>query len=380
MDRESAPVGECHYWLALAHINGVGARTAEQLIHLAGSLPALFHSRETELLAMGVSRSLAGALCRPDWRSVEKALAWQDSADDRVILSLTDERYPYFLAQIPDPPLVLFVQGRPETLAQTQLGIVGSRNPTPDGADIAAGFAGRLARAGMTITSGMALGIDAAAHTGAVHAGGSTVAVAGCGPDRIYPKSHHRLAGDIRAHGALVTEFFPGTPPLAEHFPRRNRIISGLCTGVMVVEAALRSGSLITARYAAEQGREVFAIPGSIHSPQSRGCHRLIKQGAKLVESEQDILEELQSVTMINGPAGAAEESAGVKLEVEDLSADSVQVLDLMGTAPVSIDRLVERSGLTADAVSSILLLLELRGLVASQPGGTYSRLRRDNT
>ena len=379
MERE--PGGDTsRFWLALARISGIGARTAEHLIRLAGSLPTLFQSTTTDLTALGIAPPLIQALQQPDWQAVDKACEWLEAAADRTIVHLTDGHYPHYLRQIPDPPLVLFVQGQLQALARPQLGIVGSRNPTADGAGIAADFAARLVGAGMTITSGMALGIDAAAHTGAMRAGGSTVAVAGCGPDRVYPKSHRRLAAEIREHGALVTEFFPGTPPLAGHFPRRNRIISGLSTGIMVVEAALRSGSLITARYAAEQGREVFAVPGSIHSPQARGCHRLLKQGAKLVETEQDILEELHSITTINGMVEGAEQPGDVELQVDDLSTESVQILELMGSAPVSVDRLVERSGLTADAVSSILLLLELRGLVASQPGGTYSRLRRDNT
>lgn len=377
----NTPAGdEYRYWLALARINGVGARTAERLMQLAGSAAALFSHSAADLVNSGIKPALAQTLQQPDWHAVDSACQWLESAADRAILPLSDSRYPFYLRQIPDPPLVLFVEGQAGTLERCQLGMVGSRNPSPDGAGLAADFAAHLSRAGITITSGMAHGIDAAAHQGALKAGGSTVAVAGCGPDRIYPKSHARLAGQIRDNGALVSEFFPGTPPLADNFPRRNRIISGLSTGVMVVEAALRSGSLITARYAAEQGREVFAIPGSIHTPQARGCHRLIRQGAKLVESVQDVLEELQPVASDRHSMVPADTAAESSLQVDDLSADSVKVLELMGVAPVSVDRLVERSGLTADVVSSILLLLELRGLVVSRPGGTYSRLRRDNT
>lgn len=380
MEGDASDAEDRRFWLALSRIQGIGVRTAEYLIRITGSLAALFHSTESELVASGVKPALARALQQPDWRAVDHACDWLEAAPDRTTLQVTASHYPDYLRQIPDPPLVLFVQGQPGALTRPQIGIVGSRNPTPDGIGIAADFAARLSRAGLTITSGMALGIDAAAHQGAMQAGGSTVAVAGCGPDRVYPKAHARLAEGIRENGALVSEFFPGTPPLAGNFPRRNRIISGLCTGVMVVEAALRSGSLITARYAAEQGREVFAIPGSIHSPQARGCHRLIKQGAKLVETEQDVLEELRFMTTLDCMTGQPEVAAEQTLQVDDLSTDSTQILKLMGSAAVSVDRLVERSGLTADAVSSILLLLELRGLVASQPGGTYSRLRRDNT
>jgi len=380
MDGNRINTDAVRHWLALACTSGVGANTAEYLLDVAGSPAALFEHSESDRIAAGIKPALARCLQHPDWHAVDRACGWLEAAADRAILPLIDRRYPFYLQQIADPPLVLFVEGRIETLKQPQLGMVGSRNPSPDGAGLAADFAAGLSRAGVTITSGMALGIDAAAHQGALNADGHTIAVAGCGPDRIYPKSHSRLAERIRANGALVSEFFPGTPPRADNFPRRNRIISGLSTGVMVVEAALRSGSLITARYAAEQGREVFAIPGSIHSPQARGCHRLIRQGAKLVESIADILEEMPPlVTACPSPVSNEADDKPLP-EVDDLSSDSVQVLEHMGDAPLSVDQLVARSGLTADTVSSILLLLELRGLVASRPGGTYSRLRRDNT
>jgi len=380
MDREATPVEDRRYWLALAGINGIGAVTAEHLIRLAGSPATLFHSTVADLMSAGVRPPLAEALARPDWSAVDRACDWLEAGSDHDLLCLGDSDYPECLRQIPDPPLVLFLRGPRQILGQALFGIVGSRNPTPDGMEIAGAFAARLSDAGLVVTSGMALGIDAAAHEGAMRAGGKTIAIAGCGPDRVYPKSHAHLAERIRGSGALVSEFFPGTPPLADHFPRRNRLISGMSLGVMVVEAAKRSGSLITARYAAEQGREVFAIPGSIHNPQARGCHHLIKQGAKLVETVQDILEELPAVPHREQSATPSAGDAQGALQVDDLSNDSMQLLEMMGTAPVSVDRLVERSGLTADSVSSILLLLELRGLVASQPGGTYSRLQRDNT
>lgn len=380
MDGKNPNADAARYWLALACTNGVGASTAEQLFDVAGSPTALFEQSESDLVAAGIRPVLAKSLQNPDWHAVDCACGWLEAAPDRALLLLNERGYPFYLQQIPDPPLVLFVEGRVDSLNQPQLGMVGSRNPSPDGAGLAADFARGFSRAGVTITSGMALGIDASAHQGALNADGQTIAVAGCGPDRIYPKAHIRLAERIRANGALVSEFFPGTPPRADNFPRRNRIISGLSLGVIVVEAALRSGSLITARYAAEQGREVFAIPGSIHSPLARGCHRLIRQGAKLVESITDVLEELPPLATAPLATASSEADHNPLPEVNALSADSVQVLEQMGDAPLSVDQLVVRSGLTADTVSSILLLLELRGLVTSQPGGVYSRLRRDNT
>ncbi len=379
MDGTTA-AGDRRDWLALASVKGVGPGTAQHLLALYGSPAALLASRREELIAAGVSADLARALSQPDWRAVDRACAWlEETGDERNLLTLQDATYPELLRQIADPPLLLFIRGRRECLVAPQLAVVGSRNPSADGRGVARDFARQLGRAGLTISSGLAVGIDAAAHEGALDAGGATIAVSGCGPDRIYPQRHAELAERILAGaGALVSEFFPGTPPRAAHFPRRNRIISGLSAGVLVVEAALRSGSLITARYASEQGREVFAIPGSIHTPQARGCHHLIRQGAKLVESEQDILEELGP--LLHVARVAATPDAGAAEILSDLSAEALQLLRHIGAAPASVDSLVARSGLTADAVSSILLLLELRGLVASQPGGTYSRLRRDNT
>lgn len=380
MDGNISMAAERRYWLALSCIQGIGTHTAGHLVRLFGSPSALFAQSTSQLREAGISPPLIKSLQQPDWRAVDAACDWLEAAPDRQALCLTDAGYPHYLRQIPDPPPVLFAEGRVEILGRPQIGLVGSRNPTSPGLEMAADFAAQLTRSGMVVTSGLALGIDAAAHQGALGAGGCTVAVSGCGPDRVYPKSHVRLAENIRTNGVLVSEFFPGTPPLAANFPRRNRLISGLSIGVMVVEAALRSGSLITARCAAEQGREVFAVPGSIHNPLSRGCHKLIREGAKLVESHEDILEELclqlDTQSADDSPAAVSNES----ITVADMSAETLELLDVMGDAPVSIDQLVERCGLTADAVSSILLLLELRGLVASQPGGTYSRLQRDNT
>ncbi len=293
----------------------------------------------------------------------ESELAWLAQTGNHLVTWL-DADYPPLLREISDPPAVLFVSGDRRCLARPQLAVVGSRNPTAGGTENAAAFAGHLARAGYAITSGLALGIDGAAHRGALEAGGTTIAVTGNGLDRVYPRQHHALAHDIANSGALVSEFAPGTPPRREHFPQRNRLISGMSQGVLVVEAAVKSGSLITARLAGEQGREVFAIPGSIHSPLARGCHALIRQGAKLVETAQDVLEEL-------GPLEAAMHNAGTASRNDGLMNP---LLPYLGYDPVDVDTLVDRSGLTPDAVSSMLLNMELRGLIEAQPGGRYLR------
>ncbi|MEE8512218.1 MAG: DNA-processing protein DprA, partial [Acidiferrobacterales bacterium] len=287
------------------------------------------------------------------------------------ILTFADADYPRLLREIAQPPILLFIAGDKNILARAQLAVVGSRNPTPGGVANAKALAGTLARAGLAITSGLALGIDGAAHRGALDAGGRSIAVLGTGIDQIYPARHRDLASQIAANGAMISEFPLGTPPKAENFPRRNRIISGLSLGTLVVEAAVQSGSLITARFALEQGREVFAVPGSIHSPQARGCHALIRQGAKLVETAQDIIEELGSL---------AQWVKQTREENRDITAtpENPRIAELLrhiGYDPVSIDMLVERSGLTAEYISSMLLEMELKGIVEPCPGGTYMRV-----
>ena len=267
---------------------------------------------------------------------------------------------------------MLFVRGDPAWLARPQLAMVGSRNPSAGGRRLAEDFAVSLSRAGLIVTSGLALGIDAASHLGALRGGGGTLAVAGTGPDRIYPARHRDLAQAIVERGAMVSEFAPGTPALPGNFPRRNRIISGLSLGVLVVEAACQSGSLITARLAAEQGREVFALPGSVHNPLARGCHHLIRQGAKLVEDIPDILEELGPLAAVSPCRSASGDTEGKPDGT--LPADQQQLLTTLGFEPVSIDELVTRSGLTADRVSSMLMSMELQGCVTSS-GGRYCRV-----
>lgn len=301
---------------------------------------------------------------------------WLQQADHHLV-SLGDAAYPELLAGIPGPPERLYVIGDPEYLHLPALAIVGSRNPTAGGKQNAFEFARHLGATGFCIVSGLAQGIDAAAHLGALAAGAPTVAFLGHGIDRVYPASNHELAREIARHGALVSEFPLGTPPQRALFPQRNRLISGISLGTLVVEAARRSGSLITARLAAEQGREVFAIPGSIHNPLSRGCHQLIRQGAKLVEAADDIVAELAPL------AGALLQTAdepettdaptGERTGSED--GDYVRLLDVLGHDPVGTDEIVRRSGLTIDQVSSMLLILELEGKIEKLSGGRYSVL-----
>ncbi len=353
--------------LALLRAPGVGPRRRVELLRRYGDSDTLFRRAPSD---NELKPALRDYFAAPDWAAVEGDLAWLE-APGRHLLQPGGDDYPPLLAELPDAPL-LFVHGAPALLAEPQLAMVGSRNPSRPGEETARDFARHLSRSGLVITSGLALGVDAAAHRGALDAGGQTIAVMGTGPDRIYPAANRELAHAIvDGAGALVSEFPPGTAPKAGHFPRRNRIISGLSLGVLVVEAALKSGSLITARLAMEQGREVFAIPGSIHNPLARGCHRLLRDGAKLVESGADVIEELAPQLR----ALLAYETAEDPPEGPPPALDSeyLQLLEAMGYESASIDTLVERSGLTAEAVSSMLLLLELQGLVASVPGG-YQR------
>lgn len=345
---------------------------------------------------------MVSALQRPDPDRLERDLEWL-SQDGHHLIPFDDERYPALLSQIPVAPAALFAAGNIDALWQPQLAIVGSRNPTAGGIANARDFAGTIARQGFTITSGLAAGIDAAAHQAALDAGAQTVAVLGSGVDTIYPARNRSLAAQVRNNGVLVSEFPPGTEARKEHFPSRNRIISGLSLGVLVVEAALNSGSLITARLAAEQGREVFALPGSIHNPLSKGCHRLIREGARLVETDGEILQELaplagrlaalleqevavpgaagdlhaapaRTESRLKSPAKLVNPAAEPNLEDDP---EYARLWSCLGYDPVPVDTLISRSGLTAKAVSAMLLMLELRGRVESHPGGAFSRKTR---
>lgn len=351
-------------WLRLTLIPGIGGETQRKLFAAFGLPEGIFAARRSTLRSVIGDRAASLLLDTATEERVTAALEWAQG-DGRSIVSLADPEYPQALLEIPDPPSLLYVRGRLELLNRTVLSIVGSRNPTPQGIQNAERFAAAFAEAGLVIGSGLALGIDAAAHRGALSASGDTVAFIGTGIDRIYPARNRELALEIGSAGCIVSEFPIGTPVTAANFPRRNRLISGIARGVLVVEAAIESGSLITARLAAEQGREVFAIPGSIHSPQSRGCHKLIKQGAKLVETAQDVLEELRW----NAPTTFSGSSADGDQNPPD------EVLIAMGFDPCSLDEIAERTRLTAGALSVMLLRLELDGRVASLPGGRYQQL-----
>ena len=363
------------YWLALLYAPGVGAMRFQQILELAPDLPSFFSSKgECCCEQISLSGKLRSYLRRPDWRAVDTSLAWAQQPDCHII-ALHDSAYPTLLKEIPDPPPLLFVRGDHSLLGLPQLAMVGSRNPSAGGKQLAHDFAASLSRHGLIITSGLALGIDAASHQGALDTGGKTIAVAGTGLDRIYPARHRELGHQIVEQGALISEFPPGTPPVAHNFPRRNRIISGLSLGTLVVEAALKSGSLITARLAAEQNREVFAIPGSIHNPLAKGCHTLIQMGAKLITEVNDILDELDPLARFayaHFPSNNVAAS-GAETDPKSPPFNDFPLLENMGFEPISIDELVERSGLTAEAVSAMLLTMELQGIVTSS-GGMYSR------
>ena len=354
-------------WFRLLETPGVGRDTARRLLAACGTPAAVLGTPQGTLREV-VGAGIAAALQQlpPDFNArLAAAQRWLEGGDDRHVLTLGHAAFPPLLLQTADPPLLLYVQGRLAHLSVPAVAVVGSRHPSAQGADNARAFANGLATQGWLVVSGLAQGIDAAAHEGALDAGAPTVAVMGTGPDGVYPARHRALAQRIAAQGALVTEFAPGVLPLPEHFPMRNRIIAGMTQGTLVVEAALRSGSLITARLANEAGRDVWAIPGSIHNVQARGCHALIKQGAKLVENAQDILDELQG--------GSAPRQATLPLET--LPTDPL--LDAMGEDPVTLDALMARTGETPSTLLARLLELELEGRVARLPGGLYQQRHR---
>jgi DNA processing protein len=351
-------------WLQLSLTPGLGASTLRQLLRQFGLPQAVLERKRSELASL-VSPAVLEALDSPRIaQAVARALEWAQ-ADDHFVVTLADETYPRALLEIADPPSLLYAHGRIELLRRPAFAIVGSRNASAQGESNAAQFAKALSDAGLTIISGLALGIDGAAHRGGLAGRSSTIAVLGTGTDIVYPNRNAELAAEIARAGLLVSEFPLGTPAIAHNFPRRNRLISGMARGCLVVEAALASGSLITARCAADQGRDVFAIPGSIHSPLSKGCHALIKSGAKLVESAEDVLAELEGLRM----SGYA--STAATPQVED------GLLAVMGHDPVDVDALCTRAGLSAEQVTSELLRLELDGRVTALPGGLYQRLEK---
>jgi DNA processing protein len=353
-------------WLQLALTPGLGPSTLRSLLKQFGLPQAILARRRHELASLVPSAVLATLDSDEVKHAVARALAWA-AEPGHCVLTLADETYPRPLLEIPDPPALLYAHGRVELLGKPALAVVGSRNATQQGEANAQTLAKALSEAGLTIVSGLALGIDAAAHRGGLAAPGSTIAVLGTGIDVVYPQRNAALAAEIAARGLLVSEFPLGTPPAGPNFPRRNRLISGLGRGCLVVEAALASGSLITARAAADQGREVFAMPGSIHSPLAKGCHALIKSGAKLVESAEDVLAEL---------AGFRATASASTTRAMPATPDA-GLLAFMGHDPVDVDSLCSRAGLSAEQVSSELLRLELDGRVAALPGGLYQRLEK---
>jgi DNA processing protein len=352
-------------WASLQLLPGVPARSLVTLLKAYGSPQAVLNASGGSLAKLVPSETATIIARGPDAGQLERTLAWIGEPG-HALVAWDDPDYPKALLATADPPPAFYYRGRPELLNRPSFAIVGSRNATAQGRDNAESFAAALSAADFTIVSGLALGIDAAAHRGGLSAEGSSIAVVGTGLDRIYPPANRDLAERLAQHGGMLSEFPLGTPPLPSNFPRRNRVISGLSRGVLVVEATLASGSLITARFAAEQGREVFAIPGSIHSPFSKGSHRLIKDGAKLVETAEDVLEELGTGTHIRTPAAERAAPAG----------DAGRVLDALGYELLGVDALAQRSGLDAGAVSVALVELELARRVASLPGGLFQRLR----
>ncbi|MCK5718775.1 MAG: DNA-processing protein DprA [Thiomargarita sp.] len=384
------------YWLALIYIPGIGPASFIRLINYFGNPRQVFAAGEAGWQEFGLKDNLQNALKKPNWQAVEKNLQWSEKPN-RHLLTLESENYPSRLREIDNPPPILFVHGDVTLLTSKQLAIVGTRNPSQEGLYNATYFAEQLSHEGLTITSGMAYGIDGASHKGALAASGRTIAVAGTGLDRVYPPQHRDLAHQIAEQGAIISEFTLGTAVHRGNFPARNRIVSGLCLGTLVIEAPEKSGSLYTAQHAIKQGREIFAIPGSIHNPLIKGCHKLIRQGAKLVETVDDIIEELGShypFNAFNGSQSATIKSAINKpiisnLEQKinrknnptlitkinypsDLDEEHINVLNYLQTTPSSVDNLVEQFGLTAAKVSSILLILEIKDLIALQPGGSY--------
>lgn len=365
---------ELSAWLTLARAP-IDAAQLQTLLEQHSSVASIVSASPATLRASGASTSLVDWLAAHRRIDLAADLRWLEH-DGHHFIAWGSPLYPPLLAEITDAPIGLFVKGDPQVLSLPQLAIVGSRNPTPIGRENAHEFAAHLVRCGLLITSGFALGVDAASHRGALAAGGKTIAVCGTGLDVTYPRQHGELGEAIAASGALVSEFPSGTPALKQHFPRRNRIISGLAVGTLVVEAALQSGSLITARLAGEQGREVFAIPGSIHNPLARGCHQLIRQGAKLVETGDDIFAELRGIVAAIAPISRYHKKAtDAAVPPAELDKDYEILLDALGFEPAGVDTLVARTGFKADEVASMLLILELENRIESHPGGLYVRL-----
>lgn len=373
-------IDDLRAWLTLLRTPGVGSVRLRALLEKAGDATAALRLALRQGGEFGLDNAARDWLRAPDTVRLDADLAWLAMPNHRL-LRYTDEDFPPQLESIGGAPAALFLVGDSSLLLRPQVAVVGARNASAAGLANARSFAGALAQAGLVITSGLAEGIDGAAHTAALANGLPTIAVMGTGPDRVYPRVHRELATRIAGAGAVLSEFPLGTEARAEHFPQRNRIISGLALGTVVIEAGLRSGSLITARLAGEQGREVFALPGSIHNPLARGCHRLLRDGARLVESPDEVLEALRPLALDQGAALAERLAAST---TEPAATDAAgwrgdpeyqQLLEALGHDPTALDELCERTGQSAAALSSMLLMLELEGAVAGLPGGRYQRL-----
>ena len=372
-------------WLTIINAPSIGGASLIKAIESLGGAAAVAAASTRDLIRHGFPQAAADAITRPDQAAIEKGLHWLSQPGHHLLCWDSDD-YPALLRRINGPPAALFVDGDPGCLWQPQIAIIGSRNPTAGGLDHARDFASTLARQGMTITSGLAAGIDSAAHTAAMDAAAMTIAVNGTGLDIVYPASSRQVAQRVRSQGAMISEFPLGTPPRRQHFPSRNRIISGLSLAVLVIEAGLNSGTLITARKAAEQGRDVFALPGSLHNPMAKGCHRLIREGARLVETTAHIMQELgplaaelqmeirQRLELDGDSPGQAEaKPARQKNKLLDDS-DYSAVWEVLGYDPKPVDTIIEQSGLSAREVSSMLLMMELEGMVKKHSNGRFFR------
>jgi DNA processing protein len=360
----------------MARTPSLTAEVVRALVAATGSLEEAASIGVCAIPGIELPHAARAFLAAIDDTAIDTDLAWIERSGARIIQCLAPE-YPPPLASIARAPPALYVLGDVAALSSPQIAMVGARACSASGRSTARAFAEHFARTGLTVTSGLALGIDAASHEGALSANGLTIAVCGCGLDIIYPRRNAALAARIREHGALVSEFPPRTPPLPPHFPQRNRIISGLSFGTLVVEAARTSGSLITAQHALEQGREVFAIPGSIHNPLSRGCHKLIREGARLIEDAAEVLSELPNFLNVQSLAVGPEAARDGALRGSALDKEYEILLDALGFEPASIDVLVARTGIPGDSIASMLLILELRGLIEPHAGGRYGRLLR---
>lgn len=364
-------------WVSLWRAPGIGCQTFHKLLAHFGDPKAVLNANSSQLEKAGLSRKQSDAITSISLDSAKPDMLWLEK-DNHHLITFLDDNYPPLLKQISAAPPLLYVHGNTQLLSDPQIAIVGSRTPTPNGTHNAFEFAKHFANMGLCVTSGLAMGIDGEAHKGALADGGVTIAVTATGLDRVYPAKHRQLAYQIVEQGTLVSENPIGTTPRAQNFPRRNRIISGLSHGTLVVEAAQRSGSLITADYANEQGRMVFAIPGSIHNPLARGCHKLIRQGAKLVETANDVMEDLAGqidLEILSQDSPKTDASTTAETPEIVRNDDNSRLLAAMGYEPVSIDQLVIQTGLTPASLSSMLLVMELQGSIASNGRGSYTRL-----